>query len=271
MLKFITSSMLNMFFRCPEQFRRRYLEGEIIPPGIAAAIGRSVHKAAEENHKHKLLKEEDLPKDYLQDFARDTYVKIVENEGVYLAPEELDQAKKIIAEGLDSSVKLTGLYRDKIAPEIFPFLIEKEIHIKVNNFPVLFRGTIDLLTKNFLIYDFKTGHKKWTEEQAENSLQPTFYWQMVKAVTGRSPEGFVFKVLIDKKEPEIQTLVTKRTDEDFLVIIRMAEVVLKAVETGLFPPTNPSNWWCSPKFCGYYATCPYIPNYKKTRILAKGF
>ena len=92
MLKFITSSMLNMFFRCPEQFRRRYLEGEIIPPGIAAAIGKSVHKAAEENHKHKLLKEEDLPKDYLQDFARDTYVKIVENEGVYLAPEELDQA-----------------------------------------------------------------------------------------------------------------------------------------------------------------------------------
>lgn len=30
----ITQSMLGMFLRCPHQFERRYLRGEIIPRGL---------------------------------------------------------------------------------------------------------------------------------------------------------------------------------------------------------------------------------------------
>jgi hypothetical protein len=43
----ITQSMLGMFLRCPHQFERRCLLGEIIPPGIAARRGSATHKAAQ--------------------------------------------------------------------------------------------------------------------------------------------------------------------------------------------------------------------------------
>ena len=33
----ITQSMLGMFLRCPHQFERRYLRGEIIPRGLRPA------------------------------------------------------------------------------------------------------------------------------------------------------------------------------------------------------------------------------------------
>jgi len=270
MINFITSSMLNMFQRCPEQFRRRYLEGEIIPPGISARIGTAFHKAAEENHKYKLVHDEDLPKDYLQDLARDTYKKLVEEEGVYLTPEEITEAKKLIAEGLDTTITLTGLYRDKVAPEIQPLLVEKEIFIQINELSIPLRGTLDLVTKDYLIIDFKTATRKWNQEQVDGLLQPTFYWFMAVA-EGISPYKFVFKILIKKSHPEIQTLETTRNKEALWALIQRAKILIQAIEKGVFPPTNPDNWWCSPKFCGYYATCPYIPPYKKTKYLARGF
>lgn len=45
MFKYLSVSQLDTFTRCGEQFRRRFMEGECIPPGIAARIGSGVHKA----------------------------------------------------------------------------------------------------------------------------------------------------------------------------------------------------------------------------------
>ena len=73
----ITQSMLGMFLRCPHQFERRYLRGEIIPPGIAARRGSATHKAAQINHEQKLHSQEDLPVGDLQDAARDHYVRLI--------------------------------------------------------------------------------------------------------------------------------------------------------------------------------------------------
>jgi len=49
-MKAITQSMLGMFLRSPHQFERRFLRGELIPPGIAAWRGSATHKAAQINH-----------------------------------------------------------------------------------------------------------------------------------------------------------------------------------------------------------------------------
>jgi hypothetical protein len=38
---------------------------------------------------------------------------------------------------------------------------------------------------------------------------------------------------------------------------RMA-LTLAAIQTGVFPPTNPDNWWCSERWCGYWdGICPF--------------
>jgi hypothetical protein len=77
----ITQSIIGMFLRGSHQFERRYLRGDIIPPGIAARRGSATYKAAQINHEQKLLSQEDLPVGDLQDIARDYYVRLVKDEG----------------------------------------------------------------------------------------------------------------------------------------------------------------------------------------------
>src|SRR5580700_2286114 len=51
---FLSPTQLEMFSRCGEQYRRRYIEHEIIPPGIAMAKGKGFHAGAEHNMRQKL-------------------------------------------------------------------------------------------------------------------------------------------------------------------------------------------------------------------------
>jgi hypothetical protein len=95
-MKAITQSMLGMFLRCPHQFERRYLRGEIIPPGIAARRGSATHKAAQLNHEQKLHTKEDLPVSDLQDAARDHYVKQIKEEGVFIPKDQVAEKERLL-------------------------------------------------------------------------------------------------------------------------------------------------------------------------------
>lgn len=114
----ITQSMLGMFLRCAHQFERRYIKGEIIPPGIAARQGSSTHKAAQVNREQKLHTQEALPLDDLQDAALDHYVKLIKEEGVFIPKEQLAEKDQLLAGGREAAVRLTKLYREALAPAI---------------------------------------------------------------------------------------------------------------------------------------------------------
>jgi hypothetical protein len=101
----IHQSTLNMAFRCGEQFRRRYLLGEIIPPSIAATRGTALHKANEVNLRQKVATQVDLPVADLKDAARDSYVYNLRN-GVFLSDEEIPQKNQLINEGLNQALSL---------------------------------------------------------------------------------------------------------------------------------------------------------------------
>jgi len=107
MIEYINQTILNAWSMCPERVRRRWIEGEIIPPGIAARIGSGVHKGAEVNHLAKIISGKDEPLDVIQDAARDGYMKSIQ-EGVFFAPDEAASARKQLAEGVDTTVTLAG-------------------------------------------------------------------------------------------------------------------------------------------------------------------
>ena len=56
MINSIHQSNLGTALRCGEQFRRRYIEGERIPPGVAAGRGTGVHNANDVNLSQKVLR-----------------------------------------------------------------------------------------------------------------------------------------------------------------------------------------------------------------------
>lgn len=257
MIQVITQSILGMWYRCPQQVERRYFRGEIIPPGIAARRGSAVHKAAQINHQQKMMSLEDMPVDALQDAARDHYVKIVKEEGVFIPKDEISATPRLLGEGLDAAVRLTKLYRESLAPTITPILVEEKLSLIVPELPLPVEGTIDVLTEVLALPDIKTADKSKRQEDADNSFQLTIYSRLVNEKVGQWPSKISLEVLVNNKEPKHQTLETRRGPADFGALIPRIEIMLKQMEAGLFPPCDPGSWMCQAKFCGYFWTCKY--------------
>lgn len=262
MIDHLSASQLGTFQRCAEQWRRRYIEAEVIPPGISARVGTGVHKAAETNFRSKLENGEDMPLDAVQDCAAEAYDKAL-SEGVFFAPDELPGAKIAMAEGKDKAVSLATLFRNQLAPTIQPWLIERKIRLNISGIPLPLVAVLDIYTANKELRDLKTSGKKWTEDKAHTSPQPTIYREAVREATGEYPASLMFDVLVSSKIPTLQTLPTHRTDDDLQVLVRQFNIMLDSIYAGIFHPAQPDHWVCSMKWCGYYFTCPHIPAHRK--------
>jgi PD-(D/E)XK nuclease superfamily len=252
----ITQSMLGMFLRCPHQFERRYLRAEIIPPGIAARRGSATHKAAQLNHEQKLHTREDMTVGDLQDAARDHYVRLVQDEGVFIPKDQIAEKDTLLAKGLDAAIRLTKLYRESLAPTIQPLLVEEKMAMDAG-LELPLQGTIDVLTTDNWLPDLKTADKSKGPKDAEHSLQLTFYAGLVAHQTGQWPEKISLEILVNNKEPKLQSLLTTRGPEDWTTLLMRIHLMLAQLQTGLFPPCDPGAWICSAQWCGYFWTCKY--------------
>jgi hypothetical protein len=245
-----------MFLRCPAQFERRYINGEIIPPGIAARRGSATHKASEINHKQKIKSKVDMPVDALQDAARDEYVRLVKDEGVFIPKEQVSEKDKLLAAGLDASTRLTKLYCEALAPKIQPILAEEKLEFDAG-FSIPLVGTIDILTVDNWMPDMKTADKSKSAGEADNSLQLSFYAGLVAHHTGNWPKKISLEILVNNKEPKLQSLETTRGPEHWQSLLSRIDLMIQQIRAGLFPPCDPGAWICSPAWCGYYWTCKY--------------
>ena len=257
MIKHISPSMISQFTRCGEQFRRRRIEGEIIPPGIAARIGTGFHRGAEVNHRAKIITGKDEPLSVVQDAARDGYVAALQG-GVYFAPDEVAGARKAMAEGVDTTVALARKYHASLAPQIQPVMVEKQLWLDVGELPLPITGIVDVVSVDGWWADLKTAGQKWPQARADSDIAATVYAEMLGY-----PKRMTFEVLTTTKEVAHHSLITTRTPEDFEAFVRRVQVILGMVERGIFPPADPTGWFCSPKWCGFWWTCKFIPEHKK--------
>jgi hypothetical protein len=126
----ISPSQMDMFFRCGEQYRRRYVLGEIVPPGVALVKGSAVHKAAEVNYRQKVETHVDLALSDLTDAAATDVTHRVAAEGLMLTPEEssvgLARTHGIVVSARDSDPDdsmgfgFHGLSQRQVAGRILP-------------------------------------------------------------------------------------------------------------------------------------------------------
>ena len=263
MITEIHQSSLNMALRCGEQFRRRYIDNDIIPPGVAAGRGTGVHKANEINLKQKIVTQKDMSLEDLQDAARDAYIQTF-NNGVYVPKDMLSEKKKLINIGLNDTLRCTKVYIDNVAPIIKPIEIEKEFKLDVVGLELQLAGRMDYQEAP-VVGDLKTTTMKWQQDRIKNEIQVPFYSYVHRQETGINPT-FRYDVLIARRnkanEPtseEYQPLEYLCSETDYKALFAKIKTFINLLKAGVFPPSNPTNWWCgSDKWCGYYWTCPYM-------------
>ena len=238
----LSVTQLKMFLRCPLQYYFRYIKELIIPPRSEVTLGKSIHRALEENYKQKIETKEDLPIDYLTDLFSDTW----ESEVKETLFEEDEKPGKIKDEG----VNILRIYHKIVSPKIQPVYVEKEFNLFLDADFTL-KGFIDLVTEEDLIIDHKTTKRSYSEEQVATDLQLTAYSLAYRMLEGKEERGLRFDVMVRTKEPKIQHISTKRTQEDINRFLKLVDYVNKAIKTGIFYPRE--NFMC-PK-CGYKELC----------------
>ena len=67
-------------------------------------------------------------------------------------------------------------------------------------------------------------------------MQLTFYAGLVAHHTGKWPEKISLEILVNHKEPKLQSLLTLRGPEDWANLILRVRLLLAQIRAGLFPP-----------------------------------
>jgi hypothetical protein len=250
-------SQLSMYANCGLAYYFRYVEGRRLAPGIAAITGTATHKSIESNLAHKIDTGELLPLEQVTEIARDAVHHAWEAEGVMLDDEEKGQGEdKLRGSVVDTAVKLARLHHQQLAPTIEPVAVEKKFKLELPMLPVDLVGTIDVEEADGL-RDHKCFKRSPSQLEVDRSLQLTLYSLAKRTIDGREPRRISLDVLLKRKRgPKITTISTTRTVEDYHRLLDRISRITTAIDKGDFIPSNPDNWRCSPRWCGYFGLCP---------------
>lgn len=266
--------------RCGEAFRREIEEKDPSPPTSSMVRGTTVHYVAAEGHMRQLaartaqpghpksiVLRESLPSsEEAADLAATRFETEKRAYGIAAPADEFGPASKIIGRDKDTAVRMSRFYVEKVAPFIDPTFVERKIVVEPEDADIAISGILDLGTKDLqgdeTIWDTKTGARKPSSNEADTSDQLTMYALLRKLETGKLPARVGLNYIV--AEPKANTgvysveLLSKRTEADIRVAVNRLNNAIEAVRKGVYLANGPGNWWCSPKWCRFHPTCPYV-------------
>jgi hypothetical protein len=250
-----------MLAKCPVQFEYVYMKGMRRPPGSALVTGRGVDSAANQNLGSKMLTGELLELDVVSDIARDTVAAEIEKDGMVLEPDEADIGlKAAIGVAKDRAVRMARQHAIELAPVLDPLTIQRkyEVEIDCETGPIDFSGYSDVETKANVQRDLKSSRKSPPADAAENSMQLTAYATMKTITDGVPPASLSLDTIVTlKKETKIIQQPTTRSRDQMAQYLDRTRRAAGLIRSGNFNPTDPSNWWCSQHWCGFWDLCPH--------------
>jgi len=269
--KHISISGLGLLERCGEAYRRRYLEGEKIPPGIAAVVGIAVHEVAARNLEKKVATGELLLDEELMDLAVDVFTDKWSQETLLSSEDKAQGAGKTEGQAKDKTVLLSRAHHELLAPQLTPKpgRIEWGFRLPTDISDYDLVGFIDLVEETpdgLVVRDLKTTGKAPAASAADMTEQLTMYNMAVERLDGVKPLGVALDFLVARKpkadglvrQPELMTRWSKRGPVDEEILFARIDRAVRVIEAGAFTPANQQDsWMCNPRFCGYATTCPF--------------
>jgi hypothetical protein len=243
-------SGIAQYGRCGEQFRRVRL-GDKQPPSFALIEGTSTHLACQQNNIHKRAKGTECKPQHLIDVSMQKF------EEETSKPEAKQTFKKAeIEKEKDEVIKRAKVwfpeYLTKYAPAIKPEWVEQPVHkeVEVEGTKFTLSGVIDLTTAKQVV-DYKTASAVLSQGEADSSLQLSLY----SMFSGKMDVGIT--CFVKTKNPYVAWIPSRRTPAHYQWALKVAKSAVEAIRLGAFPLAVPSSqsWWCTEKFCGFWATC----------------
>lgn len=266
---YLSISQIQMYLKCPKQYEERYVEGKRTNASAALVQGSTIHTAVEKAYNYKIEHNgEDPPLEFVQDEYNDAFKKNFDDT-IDREEWETDEFCSQLGDLLIKS------WHKKRLPEVHPIAVEQGFIMSIADAP--FVGFIDLIDRDFadyknagttnfnpyhdVIVDTKVIGKAMSDKAASQHIQMSLY----AAATGIPRQQFDMMIKGNPKSvmnaggraagPRFSGLPTERTQAQVRWAKQVIYSVAKAISAGTFPMCLPDSWACSPKFCGYWASC----------------
>tara|TARA_R110000851_G_C13101976_1_gene568682 strand:- start:5525 stop:6367 length:843 start_codon:yes stop_codon:yes gene_type:complete len=247
-------SAIDGFFGCAWQWGSTFLEGNRSMPSSRAAIGTSIHAAAEQMWQESIKAgDKRINLSAMTDAAMGAWK--VENEQDNMQFNEGETQGTCAAEIIAG----TEAFIEDIVPfTSIPTAVEQFFKVDIKHALVSeLGGTVDYINHN-TIADIKTGKRKPTV--ANYSTQQSIY-KYLAIENGIDVKHNLIQSVVLKKVPEGMILPMEANVPQAKVLVNMIldtlDLVMKDVapiETILRP--NTGYMFCSQKFCAFYGKCP---------------
>lgn len=251
----IRPSAVDTFYQCAYQWGKVFLEGVTSIPNSRAAIGTSIHAAAEQMWNESIKSGKKEPNlGAMTDAAMEAW-KEEKQKGLQFDEGENEGACTVeIISGTEAFIE------DIVPFANIPKAVEKFYEVKLDHSLVSgLGGTVDYIDDN-TIADIKTSKRKPTT--ANYKTQQSIYTYLAQAngidvkhnlihsvVLKKQPEGAILGMETDVAQAK--SLVNHMLDTLDLIAkdVAPAEVILRG---------NPKYYLCSEKYCALYNNCPFV-------------
>ena len=248
-------SRLKTYLSCPKKYFLSYID-RVVPEykPIAFPLGSAFHEAVQ----HHLIGA-DGPDHLIEvhDVFRSSLEIAVHADGV---PVLFEKEEQDLGAVVDAGIKMVDTFIEKVprpdggvlAVEA-AFAIELAHPITCDILPVPLIGAMDALVVEQgrpVVWELKTGKKKWTADQLELDLQPTAY-RMGARELGVDEAELKLLVTTKSRKPDVQIERLTRSRVDERELAELAWTVHKAVEAGV--DYRVRGWGC--RSCQFAAAC----------------
>jgi len=274
-------SHLALLYRCGYKFSLVVLNGEREPQTTPLIIGTGTHAANAKNLQNKIDKGSLLDKSIVEDVARDSFLAAWDNSPVVLNEEEKFLGmKRAKGAAMDQTIDCSKAYHYDVAPNIQPISVEKKFVIEAQGYDYDFAGQIDVDEDKKTpdketcpgetiigdgIRDTKTRKTNLGQQEVDCSEQYTFYalYKWLESGKKKVPDFVAQDSIIKPTKTRAAYCVShysRREIKDFVVAFRRFNQACKIIRAGMFTPASPSDYLCTPEFCGFFASgrCPYV-------------
>jgi hypothetical protein len=249
---YLSVSQVGMYMRCGLQYKYRYVDDVIKPPGVALVEGSAMHKALEVGLIEKMQAGTVTPVDVMLDAWQDSWKQKkteVEDWG--------DEGEQKVAETVENrGHTLIKMYHGTHLPERHPTGVEKRFWTMMGDTRTPVLGYIDLVDVETVdqipgptVVDHKVVRAAKSQADTDSDMQLTVYAQAIGTPRVR------FDSFCKTKKPQIKTTRSMRTTQDYKWVAHVFDTVAQNISKGVFLPADPASWVCSRKFCGYYDSC----------------
>lgn len=248
MIDHLSYSSMSAYMRCPKQFY--YSRVEQPPWPIYTShylfLGSTVHKILDDYFKARIAGHPMSIAETVAAFEQDFDDRTMLHE----SSTGVDWKNQDEAYIKDLGSLLLGNYlRSPAAVRLIPVQTEFTFNRVLGGIPIT--GRVDLIDSLGRIVDFKVTKKAKSQRAADKDLQPTFY-----AAGFGGPIEFNYHFILKQLNTEVVVVKTQRTQSDIDYLANeLMPGVWNGIQQGLFPPCDPGNWLCDPRYCDYWHIC----------------